>query len=320
MAEPKKKRKRESTEDSRDILMNCLEEMRSQDDYWKEKVSKIYELKLKLTDPKFVRINHLRQAFRFYIIPALETVINEDEERQKRFIRHLAFLFEPEKMQGFLAHFYRVVKNEEGEWDFEELDEFDQDKIVLYDLHKVKKTITGIQMMIKDLTRRRVMFPSSFSKDRQIELLKGMNSALFIAFKQSIKPQHQVEIFKNIDLSYVNDDIVEKRRQQVLTYAKPVELESNPYRRTFLHIIFRNSIKTMIKGRKTVIKYDFVDFHQLLREYFDFFLKDNGEDMEALRIYHNLHINGKALAESIILDPNPDNLIFEEIEEIKSMV
>lgn len=300
--------------------MACLEEMTAMDNYWKEQVSKIYELKLELTDPKFININHLRQAFRFYIIPALESVLNETEQKQEWFIRHLRFLFESEKMQQFLKHFYGVVKGEKGEWEFLDRDEYEQDKQVLYDLHKVKKTITGIQMMLKDLDKRRIIFPSAFEKEQQVELLKGMNSALFVAFKQSLKPEHQVEIFKNISLDYVNDEAVEKRRNQCLTYAKPVVLETNPYRRTFLHIIFRHSIKTVIKKKKTAIKYNLIFFHQLLTEFFDFFLKDNGEDMEALRIYHNFHINGKPLAETIIDDADPDNLIFEEIEEIKSMV
>ncbi len=320
MSESKKKRKKTTTTDYSEIIRGCLEEMRTLDDYWKEKVSKIYELKLELTDPKFISINHLRQAFRFYIIPALESILNEKPELQERFVKHLKFLFEPEMMQQFLKHFYSVVKGEKGEWEFQERDEYEQDKLILYDLHKVKKTITGIQMLLKDLTTRRVAFPSAFEKEKQIELLKGMNSALFMAFKQSLKPEHQVEIFKDISLDYVSDDVVEKRRQQCLTYAKPVQLDTNPYRRTFLHIIFRHSIKTVIKEKKTVIRYDLVGFHQILREFFDFFLKDDGDDMEALRIYHNMHINGKPLADSIIDDPDPDNLIFEEIEEIKSLV
>ena len=320
MSEPKKKRQRESAADSGEIIRGCLEEMVALDDYWKEQVGKIYELKLELTDPKFVSINHLRQAFRFYIIPALESVINENPETRDRFVRHLGFLFDSVKRQQFLKHFYGVVKNDKGEWEFLERDEYEQDKLILYDLHKVKKTITGIQMLLKDLGKRRVVFPSIYKKEEQIELLKGMNSALFMAFKQSLKSDFQVKIYKEINLDFVNDDAVERRRQQCLTYAKPVQLETNPYRRTFLHIIFRHSIKTMIKQKKTVIKYDLVGFHQILREFFDFFLKDDGDDMDALRIYHNFHIAGKPLADSIIDDPDPDNLIFEEIEEIKSIV
>jgi len=320
MDESKEKRKRDSAEENSAKIMTCLEDMRAFDDYWKEQVSKIYKLKLKLTDPKFVSINHLRQGFRFYIIPALESVLNEEPEIQARFIMHMKFLFEKPLMDQFLKHFYGVVKNESGEWEFLERDQYETDKFILYDLHKVKKTIHGVQMLLKDLDQRRVLFPSSFDKPRQIELLTGMNSALFMAFKQSLKPEYQVELFKNISLDYIGDDRMESRRQQCITYAKPVELETNPYRRTFLHILFRHSIKTVIKKKNTVIRYDLVEFHQLLWEFFDFFLKDEGEDMEAVRIYYNLHINGKPLVDSIIDDPDPDNLIFEEIEEIKSMV
>lgn len=320
MVDSKRKRKRELEADSSEIIRSSLEHMITLDDYWKEQVGKIYELKLKLTDPRFININHLRQAFRFYIIPSLETVLNESREKQEQMVRHLKFLFDKEKMQQFLKHFYGVVKGEKEEWEFLERDEYEQDKLILYDLHKIKKTINGIQMLLKDLDKRRIAFPSAYDKEQQIQLLKGMNSALFMAFKQSLKPEHQVEIFKNISLNHVADDEVEKRRQQCLTYSKPVELETNPYRRTFLHIIFRHSIKTVIKQKKTVIRYDLVAVHQILRDFFDFFLKDDGEDMEALRVYHNLHINGKPLADSIIDDPDPDNLIFEEIEEIKSMV
>jgi len=320
MKDPTKKRKRESNASAHDVILQSIDDMTLLDNYWKEQVAKIYELKLSLTDPKFTNMNHLRQAFRFYIIPALETVLNEEEKKQERFVRHLRFLFDPEKTRQFLKHFYGVVKTEKGDWEFLKRDEYDQDRQVLYDLHKVKKTITGVQMLLKDLDQRRSIFPSAFSKEKQLENLKGMNSALFMAFKLSLKPAHQVEIFKNINLEYVSDEMVEKRRAQCLTYAKPVVLETNPYRRTFLHILFRHSIKTKIKEKETVIRYNLVDFHEILREYFDFFLRESGEDAEALRVYHNLHINGKPLAENIIDDPDPDNLIFEEIEEIKSLV
>ncbi|MFH2132310.1 MAG: hypothetical protein ABIK68_18175 [bacterium] len=315
-----KKKKVESEADIRAKIESCLDQMRAHDNYWKLRANKIYDLKLKLTDPSLVSINHLRQGFRFYIIPALESLLLAKPDRQQRFVRHLPFLFDPKLTQQFLKHFYGAVKNEAGEWDFEARDPYDQDKLILYDLHKVKKTIHGVQLLLKDLDQRRMLFPSIFDKPRQIELLKGMNSALFMVFKQSLKPEYQVEIFKNISLSYIGDDQIEERRRHRITYAKPVELETNPYRRTFLHIFFRSSIKTVIKQKETTIEYDLVDFHQLLDEFFGYFMKEESEDMEALRIYHNLYTNGKPLAVSIIDDPDPDNLIFEEIEEIKAMV
>ncbi|NQU63536.1 MAG: hypothetical protein HQ517_04540, partial [SAR324 cluster bacterium] len=314
------KGKKDDASDSRAEIEACLTEMRAHDAYWKKRASKIYDLKLELTDPLFVNINHLRQAFRFYIIPALEKLLLSQPERQERFVRQLPFLFDQELMSQFLKHFYSVVKNEAGEWLFKIRDPFEQDNLILYDLHKVKKTIVGVQMLLKDLDQRRLLFPSIFDKARQLELLKGMNSALFMAFKQTIKPEYQVELFKNISLKYLNDDQVNERKHQNIIYARPVELETNPYRRTFLHIFFRNSINTMIKGGKTTIHYDLVDFHQVLDEFFSHFTKDDNEDFDALLIYHTMHINAKPLAESIINDPDPDNLIFEEIEEIKTMV
>ena len=306
--------------DSRTKIETCLEEMKSHDAYWKNRANQIYALKLDLTDPLFVNINHLRQGLRFYIIPALEKLLLDKTDRQKRFVKRLPFLFDPVLMHQFYKHFYSVVKNDAGEWIFVERDPYEQDKLILYDLHKVKKTITGVQQLLKDLDKRRLVFPSVFDQPKQMELLKGMNSALFMAFKQTLKPEYQVELFKKINISYVSDDQVAERKRQKITYAKPVELETNPYRRTFLHIIFRNSIKTVIKQKKTVIEYDLVDFHQVLDEYFSHFIQDDEDDFEALMIYHSIHTNAKPLAQSIIDDPDPDNLIYEEIEEIKTMV
>ncbi|MBT4643132.1 MAG: hypothetical protein HN580_16530 [Deltaproteobacteria bacterium] len=306
--------------DSRLKIEACLEEMKAHDAYWKNRANQIYALKLDLTDPLFININHLRQGFRFYIIPALEKLLQDKPDRQSRFVRHLPFLFDQALMQQFLKHFYGVVKDEADKWEFEKRDVYEQDKLILYDLHKVKKTIHGVQLLLKDLDNRRMVFPSVFDQARQIELLKGMNSALFMAFKQTLKPEYQVELFKKIGIEYINEDQLAERKRQQITYAKPVDLETNPYRRTFLHIIFRNSIKTMIKQKKTVIEYDLVDFHQVLHEYFSHFIKDGDDDFDALLIYHSIHTNSKPLAQSIIDDPDPENLIFEEIDEIKTMV
>lgn len=319
MADADGKKEESEIPDCRAKIETCLAEMRAHDGYWKKRSSQIYEMKLDLTDNLFVNINHLRQGFRFYIIPALEKLLLGPADRQERFVRHLPFLFDTDLMCRFLKHFYGAVKTEAGEWVFEERDPYEQDKLILYDLHKVKKTIVGVQMLLKDLDQRRLLFPSIFEPSQQLELLKGMNSALFMTFKQILKPEYQVELFKNINLKYLNEDQVEERKRRNIVYARPVQLETNPYRRTFLHIFFRNSIKTVIKQKKTVIQYDLVDFHQVLHEFFSHFTKDDNEDFDALLIFHTLHINAKPLAESIIDDPDPDNLIYEEIEEIKSI-
>jgi len=317
---PSKKQRQTPEMAAEERLQASLQAMKAHDEYWKKRSSQIYELKLQLTDPLFVRINHLRQVFRFYIIPALETALQNPAGKQEQFVRFMPFLFDDDDFAQFLKHFYAVSREEKGEWEFKERDSYKQDELMLYDLYKVKRTMNGIIAFLKDLDQRRTLFPSLFSKKQQIELLKNMNSALFLTFKLSLKPEYQVEIFQHISLSYIQNERIEERRKKGILYGRPSQLDSNPYRRVFFHLLFRTSMQTAIKNKPTTIRYDLVDFEQLMDEYFGHFLQDGNEDLNALQVYHSLHIMGKTLTASLIDDPDPDKIIYEEIDEIRTMV
>lgn len=304
----------------RQELKTSLEFHRNIDAFWKSKISQIYEKKMELTDPLFPRINNLRQAIRFYIIPALQKVMEAPVEFQDRFIKYLPFLFSEEKAAEFLRHFYAVVKDEKGEWQFIDRDRFWTDELILYDLYKVKRTMKGISALLKERANSRQDFQCFFDRNQQNEILNNMNAALFMAFKMSIKPEHQVKIFKEISLNYLYEDQIKERRKKKIVFSKENEQEASPYRRIFFHILFRNTINTKIKGKETRIHYNLVDFQQLLDEYFTFFMDGADGDPEIMRIYHNFHIQGKSFSENIINEPDQESLLMEDIDEIKTII
>jgi hypothetical protein len=306
--------------DTETCLKSCLETIKAHDKYWKKQAARIYELKLQLTDPLFVQINHLRQAFRFYVIPVLETVLEKPTAEQEAFVQFFPFLFAADGMKQFLKHYYAVIEKAPNDWVFEDRDAYRQDELLLYDLYKVKRTMNGIIALLKDLDQRRTSFPSMFTKERQIEVLKNMNSALFMAFKLCLKPEYQVDVYQTIRLDYLDSETTEERRRKGILFGRPNQPDSSPYRRYFLHLLFRTGIKTMIKNQPTVIQYHLVAFEQLMEEYFGHFLKADNEDLNALHVYHNLHIMGKTLTSSLIDDPDPDRIIYEEIDDIRTLL
>lgn len=300
-------------------LNDCLLKMKEYDKYWKNQANGIYESKLKLTDPFFIQINHLRQAFRFYIIPALENILESPLESQLRFIQYQSFIFNDEGLEQFFGHFYSVFKNENNDWSFQKSNPYERDLLLLYDLYKVKRTINGIQNLLKDLVKRDTVFPSVFNVTQQTEILKGMNSALFMVFKQSLKPKYQVSIFKGISLELLYPLEIKKRKKRGIIFGNPDQLDSTPSRRILMHVLFRNNIKTIISKKRVNIQYNLMEFEQLINDYFNHYLKDDRSDLAALTIYHSLHIQGKTLTASIIDDPDPEGIIYEEIDEIKAL-
>lgn len=299
-------------------LNECLLKMKQYDKDWKNHANGIYEAKLKLTDPFFIEINHIRQALRFYIIPALEAILKSPIEKQLRFVQYQTFIFTDKGLEQFFRHFYSIFKDDNGEWSFQQTDSYEKDVLLLYDIYKVKRTIVGIQKLLKDLSKRNTVFPSVFNKNQQTHILKSMNSALFMVFKQSLKPKYQVSIFNGISLDQIKPQETKKRKKREIIFGRPQQLDSSPSRRIILHILFRNNIRTTINNKKVEIQYDLIDYEQLINEFFDHFLQDDRQDLEALSIYHALHIQGKTLLESIIDDPDPDGIVFEEIDEIKA--
>ncbi len=301
-------------------LETSLEFMRKFDTFWKKHLNGIYEAKIELSNPLIIRINHLRQAIRFYLIPFIQNAQKSQPDIQDRIVKHLPSLFSAEKREKFFHHFYGVIKDEEKGWVYEERDAFEVDEIVLYDLYKVKRTMNGIAALLKELADTTYNIPSVYSKERQVEILKGMNSALFMAFKIAVNPKYQVELFRDINLGYIHQDQVKKRKKEKLIYSRVKDLEFSPFRRVFLHILFRDQIKTTIKNKETVIEYNLVDLEQLIEEYFGYFLKDSAEQVEYMKTYHMLHIGGNTFTNSIVENPDPESLLFEEIDEIKTLI
>jgi hypothetical protein len=301
-------------------LEASLEFLRKFDVFWKGYIGKIYQAKMELTDPLLPKINNLRQAIRFYLIPLLQKTGKLSVEQQSQFIKQIPFLFSEEQTLGFFDHFYGVKKDTEKGWCFTKRDPYQADELVLFDLYKVKRTMNGINQLLNELKTSRQDFPSSFKRDRQTEILKGMNSALFMAFKLAIKPEYQVELFKNISLNYVYEDQIAERRKKTLIYSRGEGPDSNPYRRVFFHLLFRDTINTRIKGKETKIHYNLVEFEQLLEEYFTHFLDDSGTHAESLKIFHYFHIQGKPFSKGIIDAPDQETLLFEDIDEIKTLL
>ncbi|MBU2513295.1 hypothetical protein KJ966_18295 [bacterium] len=301
-------------------LESALVFFREFDAFWKNQLAGIYEAKIELNNPLIVRINHLRQAIRFYLIPLIQNTQKNDTDVQNRTIKHLPVLFSSEKREKFFHHFYGVAKNEEKGWVFEKRDAFKVDELVLYDLYKVKRTMNGIAALLKELADITYNIPSIYSKERQIEILKGMNSAFFMTFKIAIHPKYQVELFRDISLNYIHQEQIEKRRKENLIYSRVKDLDFSPFRRVFFHILFRDQIKTTIKDRETVIKYSLVDLEQFIEEYFGYFLRDSAEQVEYMKTFHMFHIGGNTFTKSIVENPNPETLLFEEIDDIKTLI
>ncbi len=305
---------------NRPELESSLEFLRNFDSFWKGYVDKIYQAKMELTDPLLPKINHLRQSIRFYLIPALQSAIKLPGERQNVIVRQLPFLFSEKGLVRFFNHFYAVQRSEEKGWVLANRDPYKMDELVLFDLYKVKRTMNGISELLKELKTSRLDFPSSFKRDQQPAILKGMNSALFMVFKMAVKPEYQVELFKNIGLNYLYEDQLEERRKKGIIYARGDKPDSSPYRRIFFHLLFREAIKTKIKGKETRIEYNLIDFEQLIEEYFAHFLDESSPPVETMKIYHCFHIQGKSLAKNILEEPDQETLLFEDIDEIKTII
>ncbi len=294
-------------------LQAWLQQVHQHDVFWKEKSDTIYERKLSLTDPKIVRINHIRQAFRFYIIPALEQALNASGADQAEFASYMESFFSETHFNQFLGHLYSVRKEPEGQWDFLEMDPFEQEASVLYDLYKARKTIEQSEALIREIQEASAPFPSRFTKEKQLSLVQGFRRALLMMFKQSLKPEYHRKIFDEIHPAFVSVSQVEQRRQNRVLYCLPHNSEGSRYRRIVLHILFRKHIKTQIKGKPTLIRYNLVEYERVKREYLSYWVQNLGEHPEKLKVYRKISFQNKSFAEWIAEDFDKESALLENL-------
>ncbi|MBF0350846.1 MAG: hypothetical protein HQM11_07420 [SAR324 cluster bacterium] len=289
-----------------------IREIRNIDRFWKEKSDRIYEQKLQLTDHMLVRINHLRHAFRFYILPLLEQLKKTSEVSQQKFFRYHGAFVSEKSFHQFMRHLYAVECDREGDWFFINRDPYEQDIYVLYDLYKVKKTIESVDALQTEIESG-VSFPSEFQKERQISILKGFRGALMMAIRQSIKPEYHNLIYKNISPDYLKSEQLEHRRQLKLVYARPETVDVNPYRSIFLNLMFRQQIRTRVRNRNLNIHYSLVHFEQLKQEYLHHWVKRLDRHPEKQKIYQNLYFQGKTFSEWVLEDPEKEDQLLNQL-------
>ncbi|MCP4294820.1 MAG: hypothetical protein GY786_04375, partial [Proteobacteria bacterium] len=119
-------------------LHNWLEQIELKDAIWKEVSDGIYQNKLQLTDPVLVNINHVRQLFRFYLIPLIREIEFKNDDEQTRSLRFLDPVIAAPHLDQFLEHFFAVQITKVSETGFQLRDPFLEDLFVLYDLFKSK--------------------------------------------------------------------------------------------------------------------------------------------------------------------------------------
>ncbi len=297
-----------------ETLKVALETIKKHDRYWKDEADKIYEHKLSLTDPRFTRINHLQQVFRFYLIPALESALKTSIWQQQRTLHYLPFFASEEKLNLFLKHFYSVGPQQENGWDFFDRDDFEQDKIILFDLLKIKRTIKGISLLMQEISNRNRSLSSAMPIPRQLQILKGFKSALMMTFKQSLKPEYQAKIYNQIHLDFFSVQEQAKRRREGIIHCQPNLVEGYPYRRIFLYILFRQNIHTIHKKKKITIHYNLFEFEDLIHEFFNDFEKIKADE-NLISAYWYIDLHKETFTEKIINDSDPKTLVGEEINK-----
>lgn len=299
-------------------ISDCLARMTEHENYWKRQSNRIYEKKLNVTDPEFIRINHIRQTLRFYLVPALKEALDLSEEDQSRFAKWRSFLFSENGIVLFFEHFHRIVKTDDGHWKFIDDDPFDRDTVILFDLYKVKRQIEGIKYLKQLIRETNCHFPSYFTKPRQIQILDQFQKVLLMTFQQTVNPKYRSQLLKQIDLDFFKVDQLKRRRSEQLFYTIPDTLENSRYRRIFLHILLKKRVRTTIKKKLTEIPYDLAEYEQLVHECIDHFLKNDLYRNELNRLVNRFHVFGKPFSESVLADLDQDQLIYEGISEIKS--
>jgi hypothetical protein len=298
---------------SKDIIKQWIIEIKSRDIYWKSKADLIYEKKLSLTDPITIIVNNIRQALRFYIIPFLENALGEPIDKQNQIVKFLEVLGNMEKFDQFLEHFFQTIKTEATEWIFSIRDPYQHDCYVLYDLFKSKLLINHISALQKEIEVSGASFPSVFDKSTQLIILKRVKTALLLTFRQSIKSKYQNRIFKEIGIEIISPKQIETRKANQVIFAQPDINDNSPYRRIFLHLLFKNNITTQWKGKTVAIQYDFINFEHLKYEYLRNWACNLKDKTEKLSIYKDITLNNTPFIEALSKNPQ---LEFELLNQL----
>ncbi|MBF0279461.1 MAG: hypothetical protein HQM13_16810 [SAR324 cluster bacterium] len=295
------------------ILSAWCDRVKQQNGYWKNKGDQIYERKMILTDPAVIRINHIRQTFHFYLLPAIEQALKNSKEYQVQFVRFLKPVFSEENFTRFLGHFFAIQFEAEDRCSFQIREDWEQDVFVIYDLFKTKKTMDSIDVLIQEIEQDPKGFPSQFHPEEQIKILKSFQTALLVTFKQSIKPEHQREFLTNISSEFLSLQAIQQRKAEQTIFARAETFQGNPYRRIFLHILFRENIKTRIKGKESNIRFSMLQYAQIRQEYLQHWVQKLGNHPEKMAIYQNLFHQGKSFAEWISEDPQTESNLMAEL-------
>lgn len=298
---------------SAEQILQWLESIKELDAFWKSRADQIYERKLSLTDPIIVRINHLRQAFRFYLIPAFEQALATSFDQQAQFLKYMMPFTSHATLYQFLDHFYAIHWDDQENHQFCERDLFEQDVFLLYDLYKAKKTFEAVEALLSVVQSPEVTFPSVFTPEQQIRILKGFRAALLMTFKQSLKAEHHSSLFQKIDASYIHPEQLEERKRHNIIFARPSTDQGSPYRRIFLHTLFRKQLKTRIKKQETVIRFSMVEFEQLKHEYLTHWTQQLGNHPKKMEAYQKLSFQNKTFAEWLIEDPTIEEQLLGDL-------
>lgn len=293
-------------QDPSETLTGWITKIKNWDSKLKEKSDLIYERKLSLTDPTVVRLNHVRQTFRFYLLPALEAILNTPQSEQVNFLKYMYPFSSEENLYRLLEHFYSIQIDVSEKISFLQRDEYEQDVFILYDLYKAKKTIEVLEILTNEIKQGGVAFPSRFKKEQQLALLKGFHGALLMTFKHSLKPEYQKPLYKEISADFIAASQIEKRRKKQLLYARPETPQGHPYRRIFLHILFRQNIKTQINNQETRFSYNLVHYEHLKREYLSHWVQQLKQHPAKMKVYQQMNHGGKSFAQWILEDPNAE--------------
>ncbi|MBF0236261.1 MAG: hypothetical protein HQM12_01030 [SAR324 cluster bacterium] len=293
-------------------INDWLRFVQQQDDYWKQYAANVYKDTLNLLDPRILQVNHLREAFQYYIIPVLKKLLQQPENSSIEFFKSVPIFASKLRFFDFLAHFYDISPYPDSAR-IHIKDRYLRESYMLYDLFKAKNTIAQTDLLLKLIAQYEYPFPSRFSRSQQIQILKGIKGALLMTFRETIIPEHQRFVIDHLDLNWFTAKEMEQRKKNGIQYCIPQQTEGSRYRRIFLHILFREKIRTHIKGKITEIQYSLLQFEDLKREYFkDWMLKLEKHPVKQQAYQQHLWKN-KNFTEWLIENPENESILLEQL-------
>jgi|GEM_PF-2142235 len=291
-----------------------IEEIEARDDFWKGTSDQIYEQKLQLTDPSLIRINHLRQLFRFFLIPFLQSFLNSNQEDQRLLIKYMDPFISTKQFDLFLDHFYALRRPPEEPFEFRTRDPYIQDCFVLYDLFKAKQTILWSTHLIKKIEKKGKIFPSIFSLAKQLKVLKNFRAALLLTFKHCLRKENYSQIYQNIAPDWCSEKQQKIRRKKQLLYHAPETINGNPYRQIFFHLLFRQELVTQHKQKTLRIKHNILEFEHLKFEYYSHWMQLLGNHPEKMKAFNDLPLSQeKPFIELIVENPSQESRLLGEL-------